>query len=72
MRTFGAPIGQDRGFVSEFQHLGAQLCTIEHFSLGYIYSVIASCIHVKPYSFLFESLGRLPVNTEGTYCREVS
>ena len=46
MRTFGAPVGQEHGFVSECQHLGARLCTIEHFSLGYIYSVISTCILV--------------------------
>ena len=45
-QRFGAPIGQKRGFVSECQHLGARLCTVEHFSLGYIYSVISTCIHV--------------------------
>ena len=45
-RRFGTPIGQKRGFVLEGQHLGARLCTVEHFSLGYIYSVISTCIHV--------------------------
>ena len=26
------------------------ICTLEHFSLGYIYSVISTCIHALPYS----------------------